>query len=230
MSRLLVTMFTVSFLCLAVVIPAWAGQTELSGKQTRGHGTNGTIKCDGVNLPAGGVILSVSDEGEGFWLEGPNGRILKFPRGVKAAGISLSAGKWYAYPYMPNSRDTADVVVTIRTPGGASGTGSSSYTPSLGSFSPKTAQISFDSGENYTYAISWNGDQFQMVYVGIQNSSKFSGRIYLQDGKRVIEYSQSHKEKNYTASYKATENSKNVFKGSYKDCLGNKGGITLTLR
>jgi hypothetical protein len=126
MSRLLITVFIVSCLCIGLVLPAWAGQLELSGKQTRGHGTNGTIKCDGVNLPAGGRIVSVSDEGEGFWLNGPSGNILKFPRGTKAAGTFLSAGKWYAYPYMPNSRDTVDVVVTIRTPGGASSTGSSS--------------------------------------------------------------------------------------------------------
>lgn len=95
----------------------------------------------------------------------------------------------------------------------------------------KTAGISFDSGEKYTYAITWNGDQFQMVYVGIQNTSKFSGRISGQTGKRVIEYTQSdHNHPNYKAAYQATEVSKNVFKGAYQDSDGNKGGITITIK
>lgn len=98
----------------------------LSGAQTRGQGSDGKLQSSGVSLPQGGVIVGATDAaGAGLWLQGPNGRILRFTPGSKAVGAQLSAGTWYAYPNLPPKANTAGCSVTIR-PSGSSGTSASS--------------------------------------------------------------------------------------------------------
>ncbi|MDQ7821426.1 MAG: hypothetical protein RDV48_01390 [Candidatus Eremiobacteraeota bacterium] len=139
MSKLLVTMLIVSFLCLALVVPAWAQNVSLEGHQTRGRGTDGTLKCSGLNLTAGGTIVGAADSGAGFWLKGPNGRVIRNLNAGNSKGTVLSAGNWYAYPYLPENKDDAAVVILIKPLGGASvppspGSGSRCLDTGCGSF------------------------------------------------------------------------------------------------
>ncbi|MHC9538889.1 MAG: hypothetical protein AB9903_05165 [Vulcanimicrobiota bacterium] len=139
MSRLLVTMLIFVSLCLALVIPAWAQNVSLEGHQTRGRGTDGTLKCSGLNLTVGGTIVGAADSGAGFWLKGPNGIVIRNLTAGNSKGTVLSAGNWYAYPYLPENKDDAAVVILIKPLGGASvppstGSGSRCLNTGCGSF------------------------------------------------------------------------------------------------
>lgn len=112
----IVVVCVVFVLCLTSPVSAWADLT-LSGSQTRGMGTDGKLRCSGLQLPQGGVILSASDAGAGLWLQGPNGQVLRFTPASKAVGAQLSAGVWYVYPNLPAKENTAGASVTIQASG-----------------------------------------------------------------------------------------------------------------
>lgn len=91
--------------------------TTISGTQTRGRGTNGTLHCTSVRLPRGGNIVDVIGAQAGFWLQSNVAGVLRFESAAKAVGSFVPAGTWCAYPNLDRSQDEASVAVVVRTGG-----------------------------------------------------------------------------------------------------------------
>jgi hypothetical protein len=106
---------------LSALTPSTSGSNAstitLTGSQSsRESGKGAELKCIGIELPNGGVIISVSDAGAGFWLQSSSirGTVRNFSSAAKARGIALPRGKYYAYPNLPNQKTSGSVTVTIR--------------------------------------------------------------------------------------------------------------------
>ncbi|MBI2263547.1 MAG: hypothetical protein HYU64_00005 [Armatimonadetes bacterium] len=119
-----------AILFLGFVTSARADVT-LSGTQVRGEGRDAQLRCSGVKLPKGGVIVAASDSGAGFWLEGSGGEVIRFASSRQARGVSLRNGTWYAYPNLPPRANSASVSVTIRTGTATDASGDTGGTSSI---------------------------------------------------------------------------------------------------
>ena len=96
---------------LALATAGWA-QVTISGTQTRGSGTSGILESTPVNLPQGGAIRQVNNQGDCFWLEGPTGT-KQFERDTAAVGYVLAPGLWKAFPCLRAGQNRASVSVVV---------------------------------------------------------------------------------------------------------------------
>lgn len=101
---------------LTLVSVAWCQPVQIHGTQLRGQGRDGTLQGDPVKLPYGGVVQKVDCDGDGFWLEGPEG-VVKFSDSAKAVNYRLKKGTYKAFPNLKPRQSKAYVTVYLRTGG-----------------------------------------------------------------------------------------------------------------
>jgi SprB repeat len=99
----------ISLLTTATV--GWA--QVITGSQTRGQNTDGTLQSTPVTLVRAGFIVNVATDGEGFWIESATGIKMEFPGAKVALTTPVPAGVWKAYPILKAGQNTATVSVTI---------------------------------------------------------------------------------------------------------------------
>jgi hypothetical protein len=73
----------------------------------------------------------------------------------------------------------------------------------------------------YRYRFTWSGNEFTGVYVGLNNSSVFKGRVTTSGGETLIEYVQTDPSNpSYRATYKLKQVAPGKFTGTYSDYTG----------
>jgi len=87
---------------------------------------------------------------------------------------------------------------------------------------PRDCQIVFPTLKTqYRYRFEWNGDNFTGRYTGIDNPSVFRGRIYVEAGETILEYTQTDpRNPSYRGIYKLKQIGPGKFRGTESDSSG----------
>ncbi len=104
---------------LLLLTSASAAQVNLSGKQIRGGGQNARLIGQPVKLARAGFILSAQCNGDGFWIEGPQG-VQKFASARQALNYRLAPGTYRVFPNLRPGQQEASVGLQIGTAQAAS--------------------------------------------------------------------------------------------------------------
>jgi len=90
-------------------------QTELMGEQTRGHGSDATLRCDGIQLNGIVTIVKVSGLNAGFWITDQYNTVLyNCDNMTKGVGVKLNPGTYFVYPNLVEGHDKAYITLFLK--------------------------------------------------------------------------------------------------------------------
>ena len=90
-------------------------QTDFSGEQTRGQGSDATLRCDGIKLDAAMQIVKVSGLNAGFWITDQYNTVLyRCDDMTQGVGVKLNPGIYYVYPNLVEGHGKAYITLTLK--------------------------------------------------------------------------------------------------------------------